>query len=385
MPENDYIFGRMLGRGSYGVVYVAERRSDSAAFVCKCIELRNLSPQAQEEAREEVCLLRRVSSGSEYIVQYADSFLVKDSLHIVMEYCEGGDLKAHIDGLKIAPSEEAVWKFLIQIGMGLSWLHCNRILHRDLKTMNVFLTASKDCRLGDLGVARVLNDEDGGFADTMIGTPSYMSPELCEGRRYNEKSDMWAFGCIAYELCTKRRPFEGKSLPQLTVKILRGVYKPISQVYSEELRGLVASCLQQSMDARPSINEVLCAETLRTRATRMGIPLAQLGVSAEATLSDPRKRGADKRVRRLGRQITQLYNEAVNGLDLDTRLIFDDLYRLFRAKVIGASKDSAAYTSDIEKHIFEELPVENTELIFKATKILSLEAECEKYQRVLLA
>lgn len=386
MPLADYKFGRELGRGSFGVVYMAEHCKDHTAYVCKRIQLWGLSPQAQEEAREEVLLLRRVSSGSEYIVQYAESFLVKGALHIIMEFCEKGDLKNYLDDLRAPLPEDNVWSFLIQIGLGLSWLHANRVLHRDLKTLNVFLTASDECRLGDLGVARVLNDEDGGFADTMIGTPAYMSPELCDGRKYNEKSDMWAFGCVVYELCTRRRPFEGRTLPQLALKILRGTYKPLPNTYSHELRDLAASCMVAEFEKRPSIGEILASEKVRTRATRLGIPLAQLGESSDAALSDPRKRGADKRVRRLGRQITQLYNDAVKDLDLDTRVIFDDLYRIFRAKVIGADPSSpTSDTSDIQRHIFEELPVENTDLIFKATRILSLEAECEKYQRILLA
>ena len=76
--------------------------------------------------------------------------------------------------------------------------------------MNVFLAKNNSVRIGDLGVAKVLNDNTN-FAKTFVGTPYYLSPEMCEEKPYNEKSDIWAFGCLLYELCTFKHPFDAKN------------------------------------------------------------------------------------------------------------------------------------------------------------------------------
>merc|ERR1719343_316731 len=232
-----------------------------------------MKPKAREEANQEVWLLRKISSGSEFIVQYIESFLERESLHIIMEFCENGDLSGYLKPpLRLPPivltngagtpepaktthgqclEEATVWKFAIQIGLGLAWLHTNRILHRDIKSLNVFLSAQHDARLGDLGVARVLSAECN-FANTLVGTPYYLSPEMCNQQPYNEKSDVWAYGNVLYEMCTFRHPFEARNQLALLAKITRGRYRPISDAYTSDLRALVDDCLQQDVACRPT-------------------------------------------------------------------------------------------------------------------------------------
>lgn len=82
-----------------------------------------------------------------------------------------------------------------------------KILHRDLKPGNIFLDLNSDVKLGDFGLARVLNNESQ-FAFTHVGTPYYMSPEQIHDQKYNEKSDIWSLGCIIYELCALHPPFQ---------------------------------------------------------------------------------------------------------------------------------------------------------------------------------
>ena len=125
-----------------------------------------------------------------------------------MEYCNKGDLgqylKNHIS--RLLP-ESIIWKFFIQICLGLRYIHSKKILHRDVKLINLFLTDNDEIRIGDLGVSKVINDQSF-FACTVVGTPYYLSPELCEEKPYNEKSDIWALGCVLYELCSKKHPFK---------------------------------------------------------------------------------------------------------------------------------------------------------------------------------
>jgi NIMA (never in mitosis gene a)-related kinase len=103
---------------------------------------------------------------------------------------------------------------------GLQYLHANRILHRDIKTINMFLTKEERVKIGDLGVAKMLN-ETSNMAQTVVGTPYYLSPELCEEKPYNNKSDIWSLGCVLYELCTLKHPFEAQNQGALILKILR--------------------------------------------------------------------------------------------------------------------------------------------------------------------
>ena len=135
-----------------------------------------------------------------------------------MEYCEHGDLHKLLRKRKDPTdenknkylTENIVWKFFIQICIGLYHLHSNKILHRDLKTLNIFLTKENKIKIGDLGVAKILDNIEN-FATSKVGTPYYLSPEVCEDRPYNNKSDIWSLGCILYELCTLKHPFEAKN------------------------------------------------------------------------------------------------------------------------------------------------------------------------------
>lgn len=382
MPRANYDFLGELGRGSFGVVNKVAKKGDGSLFVCKEIQVKRMDEKARREANEEVALLRRVSKGSEYIVQYEESFLEEGVLHIVMEYCESGDLDNFLRaqaGQSVA--EDIIWKFLIQIGLGLSWLHANRIIHRDIKTLNVFLTSDNDVRLGDLGVARLLSDAS--YAETIVGTPYYLSPELCEGKPYDHKSDVWAYGVVIYEVCALRRPFEAKNAAALRVKIVRGRYLPLPESYSPELRSIAETCLRLDPAERLGVAELLDSDDCKAWATRTGIPMGTPGESSEPVARDPRKSRADRRVRRLGSQISLLYEDIVGELDAPTREVWDNLYRLFRAKLASDLSDDDH--DDIARHIFEELPTENADLLLKVAKLMELEHECDQHQLTLAA
>lgn len=92
-------------------------------------------------------------------------------------------------------NQDIIWKFSLQIMLGIKTLHLKKVLHRDIKTMNIFLAENKQIKIGDLGVARTMT---GDFAKTIVGTPYYLSPEMCEEKPYNEKTDVWAMGCLVY-------------------------------------------------------------------------------------------------------------------------------------------------------------------------------------------
>jgi len=183
-----------------------KRIVDSGIYVIKTVRIAELSYKEQEEAINEVRILSQMDSA--YVVKYYDSYLETDSLYIVMEFCNKGDLQSLIKKAKdknlICLKEHVTWNIGLQIILGLYYLHRKKILHRDLKCANVFLKKDDSqpyfsVKIGDLGVAKLLETSTA-FAQTIVGTPYYLSPELCADQPYRDKSDVWALGVVLYEV-----------------------------------------------------------------------------------------------------------------------------------------------------------------------------------------
>ena len=143
-------------------------------------------------------------------------------------------------------------------------VHDRKILHRDLKSQNIFLTKTNLVKLGDFGIAKVLSGTQE-LAMTVIGTPYYLSPELIDGKPYNFKSDIWALGVLLYELCTLHHPFDANGFPMLARKIVKGRYTPLPHTFSKDLRDLVHSLLSVNPQDRPSINAILKKDVIQNR------------------------------------------------------------------------------------------------------------------------
>ena len=268
--NKNYIIEKELGKGTYGVVYKVRNKNDNNIYVIKQISLRGLTKNQKNEVKQESEILKKIKS--KYVVKYYDSFEEEDKLNIVMEYCESGDLNDFIENqkkTKVLLKEEVIWKFFIKITLGLADIHKLKILHRDLKSLNIFLKQEKDVRVGDLGVAKVLNQTF--FAKTFIGTPYYLSPEICEDKPYNDKSDVWALGCILYELCTYQHPFTARSQGGLILKILNENPKPINDCYSKELKHLIKVIFDKDYQKRPSCLDILKMNYVIEKAKNFGI------------------------------------------------------------------------------------------------------------------
>jgi len=266
----EYIILSKLGSGSYGVVYKVEKMSDHNIYVIKQIPLDNLTSKQIYEVKQEAKILASINSI--YVVRYYDSFEENNSLNIVMEYCDGGDLSKFLDEnkkTKILLKENLVWNIFLKITIGLASIHNLKILHRDLKALNIFLTKDLDVKIGDLGVAKMLTHTK--FAKTFIGTPYYLSPELCQDIPYNDKSDVWALGCILYELCTYKHPFTAKNQGALIIKILKDTPSPIHNYYSNELQELIYSLLEKDEQIRPSCYDILVTPYILDKAKQLGL------------------------------------------------------------------------------------------------------------------
>ena len=154
------------------------------------------------------------------------------------------------------------------MALAIKHIHDRKILHRDLKTQNIFMTQSGQIKIGDFGIARVLQHTYD-CAQTAIGTPYYLSPEICQEKPYNQKSDIWSLGCILYEMVTLRHAFDANSMKGLVLKILRGNYPAIPSTYSDDLKGIIADMLIKEPQKRPSMRKILEKPFLSNRISKL--------------------------------------------------------------------------------------------------------------------
>ncbi|XP_073748593.1 serine/threonine-protein kinase Nek1 isoform X9 [Callorhinus ursinus] len=250
-----YVRLQKIGEGSFGKAILVKSTEDGRQYVIKEINISRMSSKEREESRREVAVLANMKHPN--IVQYRESFEENGSLYIVMDYCEGGDLFKRINAQKgILFQEDQILDWFVQICLALKHVHDRKILHRDIKSQNIFLTKDGTIQLGDFGIARVLNSTVE-LARTCIGTPYYLSPEICENKPYNNKSDIWALGCVLYEMCTLKHAFEAGNMKNLVLKIISGSFPPVSLHYSYDLRNLLSQLFKRNPRDRPSVNSIL--------------------------------------------------------------------------------------------------------------------------------
>ncbi|XP_048388916.1 serine/threonine-protein kinase Nek3 isoform X2 [Stegostoma tigrinum] len=220
-----YTVLKVIGEGSFGRALLVQANNESQQYVMKEIHLSK-NPSGLQRSRREAILLAKMKHPN--IVTFIDSFEAEGHLYIVMEYCDGGDLTEKLlqQKEKLLP-EETVLNLFVQICLGMKHIHDKRVLHRDIKSKNIFLTKTGVVKLGDFGSAHLLN------------------------------SDIWALGCVLYELCTLRHPFQSNSWKNLILKICKGTYTPIPRHYSYELQYIIKRMFKRNPKDRPSVSTIL--------------------------------------------------------------------------------------------------------------------------------
>ena len=212
-----------LGEGAYSIVLKVRRKADNNIYALKKVKLLKLSEKEKQNALNEVRILASVNSN--FVISYNEAFFEEkeSSLGIVMEYADKGDLYQRITEYKkkhITFEESEIWRILIQLVKGLKALHELKILHRDLKSANVFLFSDGSAKLGDLNVSKVAKK---GLGYTQTGTPYYASPEVWNDKPYNYKSDIWSLGCVLYEMIMLKPPFRAESMEGLYNKVIKAL------------------------------------------------------------------------------------------------------------------------------------------------------------------
>ena len=246
-----------LGEGAYSTVFKVMRTVDGKTYALKKVKLLNLSDKEKENALNEVRILASINSN--YVISYKEAFFdEKDrTLCIVMEFADNGDLYQKIVEHKKKAmffEESEIWRIFIQLVRGLKALHDLKILHRDLKSANVFLYTNGDAKIGDLNVSKVTR---AGVGHTQTGTPYYASPEVWNDSPYDNKSDIWSLGCVLYEMITLKPPFRAQDMEGLYKRVIKGQYSRIPDRFSNDLFQIVQFLLQVNPKSRPSCDQIL--------------------------------------------------------------------------------------------------------------------------------
>ncbi|KAI9879343.1 MAG: G2-specific serine/threonine protein kinase [Pleopsidium flavum] len=340
MPELEkYDVLEKIGHGSFGIIRKVKRKSDGHILCRKEINYIRMSQKEREQLHAEFSILNSLRHPN--IVAYYHREHIKSSqdLHLYMEYCGGGDLSQVIKRLQQKneyAEEEFVWSIFSQLVTALFRCHYGvdppeagrnvmglgnnarpvplkgkqaqiMILHRDLKPENVFLGGDNSVKLGDFGLSKLMQSHD--FASTYVGTPFYMSPEICAAEKYTLHSDIWSLGCIMYELCAKEPPFNAKTHFHLVQKIKDGRVAPLPSIYSAELQKVISSCLKTNPSQRPETAALLNLPVIKLmRKEREVVDLGNV-LKTREELAVKRIAEADDRIARLDAEKESLKRE----------------------------------------------------------------------------
>ena len=245
---------KQLGTGAFGtVIKVCKNGESDIVYAMKRMPLNGLSPKDKRYCREEIGWMKKLQHRN--IIQYYDSFEIGDEICIVMEFCQGGSLRDYIRKTSRIPQTECL-DIMNQICAGLKFLHDQKIMHRDIKTGNIFLQGNV-VKLGDLALLRLLeNPAFAGKITKRVGKLSYMSPEMIAGQSYSFETDIWSLGCCLYEMAMKKIPYPAKTEIEVEKKIRSERVSFEGFPYGTEIQKLLEQMLEKDPRNRPAIDTV---------------------------------------------------------------------------------------------------------------------------------
>ena len=334
-PGEQYAFRRYLGAGSQGCVNLVDRKRDGVIVVLKEADTTTMNATNFERACSEVVNLA-LGTNHGNIVRFHEAWVSvtdgvdrrhlaafrilvvpadhqddgalewrtapeilklskgasrKIKLYIVMDYADGGTLGNQIKRARecSAPlSEPKIVLWLGHMALGLMHLHSRGILHRDLKTANIFLTPQGCIKIGDFGISKLMIDSDDGLAHTTTGTPLYMSPEILRGEAYGYASDVWGLGCVLVEMMTLEYAFKAENFGQLYVNIENvRLANTLPPNFSQPLRELVPRMLTRNVSERIKLPELLSLPFVRATITQWLAGVMSAAAQSKAALHEP--------------------------------------------------------------------------------------------------
>ena len=268
---NDFTLIKILKKNDFYTIYQSIKNNNKNKFYSiKNIFLNKISNDEINDYIKDCKILKLLKNS--FILKIYNYYLTEENLLIIFEYLNGGFLSEFLSLQRKKKSlikEEIIWKIYIQLILGLNKIHNNNIIHRDLKTQNIFLTKHFNVKIFDFKKSKILNDNKE-FTNSFIGTPYYFSPEMILKKKYNFKIDVWAIGIILYEICTLKKPFVGKNVEELNKNILKGKFKEINKIYSKELKKVLNMLLINQQEKRPNVYDLIQDYVFVSYGKKMG-------------------------------------------------------------------------------------------------------------------
>ena len=243
--EKQFKIIRKLGEGGFGEVFLIEK--DEKFFALKKTKY-SLSEEEINQFNKIINILKNIDN--RYITKYYYSFTEKNSFNIVMEFCGEKNLKQFIFDYrnKNALIEEKIIAFIItQICLGIKDIHKNKLIHRDLTPDNIFIDKNNLIKIGDFGISKIITTNK--YSQSRVGKYRYFAPEIEIGEKYNNKIDIYSFGCVIYELFTQNEYYIDKRIREKDCQIN-------SEVYNTEWQKVIELLLNKDYHKRPDIEEV---------------------------------------------------------------------------------------------------------------------------------
>lgn len=254
-----YRLGKELGKGTYSVVRVAQHIESKKLYAAKVID-KNLMRGREHLVRNEVVVLRRISTGCDHILSMVDYFETESSLYFITELCRGGELFDRVYEKRQLEESEAA-KIIREVSEGVCYLHSHGIVHRDLKLENVLFKNKSDAiRIADFGLSRIVDEEHLKVLMTTCGTTSYMAPEIFTKQGHGKPVDIWAIGILTYFVLAGYTPFEAETPAQERQAILKGEYDFSDSCWdqvSDSAKNFIGQCLQAKPEERITATQCL--------------------------------------------------------------------------------------------------------------------------------
>ena len=265
--SEEYEFIENIGQGMYGRVYKARNKKENKYYAIKRLNFKDINEKEKKQINNEVSCIKKLKHPN--IISYKESFNDEDNyFNIVTTFCEGGDIYNKIQNQKGEYfSEDQILNWMVQILLGLDYIHKNDIIHRDIKPQNIFIKNKHIICIGDFGIAKIINQIQTQTMTSIIGTPLYMSPESFNepNSKYFE-SDIWSTGCCLYEMCNLKHAFGADRWELVFNKVRTGKHQPVNKKYSSELRDIIDSMLNVKPINRPTIPKLLKSNFIRPKA-----------------------------------------------------------------------------------------------------------------------
>ncbi|RWS22099.1 hypothetical protein B4U80_05313, partial [Leptotrombidium deliense] len=251
--------GFKIGEGRFGKVYTAVNNSTGELIAMKEIHLQPNDHRSVKEAIDEIKTFEGIKHPN--LVKYYGVEIHREELYIFMEYCNEGTLE---NVVQLHIPEQLVRKYTRQLLEAVNVLHENGIVHRDIKSSNIFLTSGGKLKLGDFGCCMKLKNHTTlpGELNAFVGTPAYMAPEIfmrnpIEG--HGRAADIWSIGCVVLEMLTGRRPWHDlDNSYQIMFRVGMGDTPEAPSDISEEGKDFISHCLQHDPKHRWSTGQLLC-------------------------------------------------------------------------------------------------------------------------------